>query len=126
MSLPQKCPVCLDLYSTHANVREISDFVYHIDCPICGKFELGRTTWEDFLDPQSSIGTKLTPSQRARITHRTRTATVAGMLKVPCLSSGFLDQYIKDGCPGPHAREQAVNAIRIIGDEIKRTAQKIR
>ncbi len=47
------------------------------------------------------------------------------MLKVPCLSSEFRDQYIKDGCPGPHAREQAVNAIRIIGDEIKRTAQKI-
>lgn len=120
------CPVCLNAYSTPASVRDvINGWDYRVDCPVCGRFDLVRKAYDDFLDPQSGIGQKLTPIYRARIAHKLRTATTTGLSGLPKLTSDFLERFIKDGCPGPSPAGQATNAIKYVGDEVGLTGNRI-
>lgn len=115
------CPICL---SSNAKVVGI-DWSYRVDCTICGGFILERKAWDDFLNPQTGVGHNLRPFHRARISHKIRTAKEFGAGKLPQITSEFVDRFIKDGCPGPTPKRQALNAIRFIGDEISRTGEVI-
>jgi hypothetical protein len=117
------CPVRLDAYFTTVKGM-IAGWNYHVDCPICGKFELDRDAYDDFLDVETGRGKRLNTIDRARIAHKIRTAITAGSSK-PKVESEFLRRYIEQGCPSPSPREQAVNAIRYIGDLISRTGEHI-
>lgn len=121
MSSP--CPVCLNAYGTVAVSSEYG-LNYQINCPICGKFTLERSTYEDYLDPLGAVGAKLTQTNRARISHKIRPASDGSRLVR--IEPDFLARYIAEGCPGPSPQEQAITTLRYLGDEIKRTGEKVK
>lgn len=63
---------------------------------------------------------------RARIAHKLRASVKNDFDPQPKLTSDFLELYLKEGCPGPSPREQAISAIRYIGDAVSKTGEKLR
>ncbi len=123
---PKPCPVCLNAYQTKAQIAQgAGDWGYRLDCPICGRFDLDREANDDFLDPMSAVGSKLSTVKRARIAHRLRDGAPIGPANLPRLTSEFLEQFIKEGCPGPSPSEQATNAIKYIGEEVSQSGERI-
>lgn len=116
------CPVCLNEHSSPAQVTTASGG-YKVDCPVCGRFGLSEEAWDDYLEPQTGAGQKLSPLCRARMAHRIRTANSAKNSTPPKLDSHFVSRFIDDGCQGPTPVEQAVNVIRYIGDEISHSGE---
>ena len=114
------CPVCLGLYLKPAKVAPAAGG-YSVDCPACGPFALSDETWEDYLDPQSGPGSKLTSTQRAHLSHRLRKASFAGRERRPKIDSDFVQRFIADGCPGPTPAQQAENLIELVGDSVARS-----
>jgi nucleoside 2-deoxyribosyltransferase len=45
--------------------------------------------------------------------------------KRPKLTREFIEGFISDGCPGPHPAEQAVKAVRFIGDAVSKSGTHI-
>lgn len=121
---PEKCPVCLRAYSKPAQVNLV-DNRYQIDCPACGRFALTEEAWEDFFDPDSRPGRKLTPLCRARLAHRIRTGRSQTSSNQLLLDSGFVAEFIDSDCPGPNPAQQATNIIRFIGDEVSTRGEKL-
>lgn len=123
MVMPDKCPVCLNRHSESANVTSGADGLGHlIDCPVCGRFYVPRTAWDDYLDPQSHVGGKLSEVARARLAHVVKTWTASSR---PSLTSDFLERFTNDGCPGPSPAEQATEAIRFVGDFVSKTGEHL-
>ena len=120
-----KCPVCLDTHSGPVQLIDTGSG-FRVDCPVCGRFELSREAWEDYLDPLSGEGHKLSLLCRARMAHKIRTANSDTRSTPPYLDQDFVRIFIDDGCPGPTPAEQAVNAIRYIGDEISRSGELLK
>ena len=121
-----KCPVCLNVHSEPATVRDdAAGWGYQIDCPVCGRFDVNRDTWEDYLDPNSQVGRKLSALGRARLAHAVKTATTSGPSGVTRLPSDFLERFTKAGCPGPSPAEQAAKAIRFVGDLVSETGERL-
>jgi len=58
--------------------------------------------------------------------HKIRTANSDTRSTPPNLDRDFVRIFIDDGCPGPTPAEQAVNAIRYIGDEISRSGELLK
>jgi hypothetical protein len=98
---------------------------YGVDCPACGPFALSEEAWEDFLDPQSGTGSKLTAVQRARLSHRLRRAHAAGERR-PKMDSEFVERFIHDGSPGPTPAEQAEHLIELVGDYISGSGTRLK
>ncbi|MCH8111949.1 MAG: hypothetical protein IH905_08365 [Proteobacteria bacterium] len=98
---------------------------FRVNCPICGRFDLIRETWDDYLDPNSPVGQKFSVLGRARLSHVVKTATVLGPSGLPRLDSDFLKRFEKDGGPGPSPAEQALKAIKFIGDFVSETGERL-
>jgi nucleoside 2-deoxyribosyltransferase len=118
------CPVCLNKYSDQSRITN-GHGGSRIECEICGRFSLSDEVWEDFLDPQSGAGSKLTEVQRSRLAHKLRTAVASESIKWPKLDYDFLSRFRSEGFPGPNMAEQAKNLIRFVGEEISKTGLKI-
>jgi hypothetical protein len=118
------CPVCNNAFGTTATIR-LAEWRYRVQCPICGDFDLDRGADDDFLNPNSPSGKKLTVVQRARIAHRIRSSIAYDSSSRPHLTSNFLEDFIKRGCPGPSPAEQVTNAVRFIGSLMNHTGQRI-
>jgi len=125
VTLGNRCPVCLGAFLKPASVMEAGGG-YRVDCPACGSFAVGEEAWDDFLDPQSGPGSKLTSVQRARISHRLRVASRDGSAKKPKLSEDFVSRFIADGYPGPTPAEQADAIIEVVGDSVAATGARMR
>jgi len=119
-----RCPVCLGDYLGPAKILE-GGGGYRVDCPACGPFGLQAEAWDDFLDPLSPLGSKLTAAQRARLSHRIRRAGADGKERRPKLDSDFVERFIDDGCPGPTPAEQAERLIQLVGDRVSRSGEKL-
>jgi len=120
------CLICANLFGTKATLASgVDGWGYRIDCPICGRFDLERDAFEDYLDPITSRGKRLKPIQRARIAHKLRTAITSGPAGLPKLTSDFLSRYIKDGCPGPTPTEQTTKTIRLVGEAVSETGEAV-
>ncbi len=124
MPTPDKCPVCLNVHSEPATVSA-GEWGFRIECPICDRFDVVRETWDDYLDPESTVGRNLSALGRARLAHAVKTATTSGPSGLPRLTSDFLERFTKDGCPGPSPAEQAVKAIRFIGNSVSETGERL-
>ena len=98
---------------------------YQVNCPVCGTFTLERNAYDDFLNPEHGLGRKLKQFQRARISHKIRNAKSVDESEPPLITSDFIERYTKDGFPGPTPNEQAISAIRYIGDCINATGERI-
>jgi hypothetical protein len=81
--------------------------------------------WGDYLDPQTGQGSKLSPLCRARLSHKIRSSHSLSKA-LPFVGTDAVARFISDGCPGPSPAEQAVSLIRLIGDEISRTGEKLK
>jgi hypothetical protein len=97
---------------------------YGVDCPACGPFAIQEEAWEDFLDPKSGRGSKMTAVQRARLSHNLRMAHAAGERR-PKMDSDFVERFIDDGCPGPTPAEQAGHLIKFVGDHVLSTGTSL-
>jgi nucleoside 2-deoxyribosyltransferase len=117
------CPVGLSEHArtTHGTIG----LDYWVKCPVCGRFEIEIEAWDDYLDPESAVGKKLTAVDRARLAHIVRTAKSSGITGVPRLTSDFLERFTRDGCPGPSPAEQAAKAICYIGDFVSKFGQDL-
>jgi nucleoside 2-deoxyribosyltransferase len=124
MTGPSVCPICLNLHSSNP-VIVTGHGGSRIECKTCGMFKCSEVAWEDFLDPQSGSGAKLTAVQRARISHRIRSAGPSLTSKWPMIDSDFVDRFIADGCPGPTPAQQAANLVRFVGEEVAISGEKI-
>jgi len=123
---PKVCPVCLDKFEATAAVEHgAGGWGWRVDCQICGRFDIERSAWEEYLDPEHFIMPKLTLPDRARLAYRLRTATVRGPAGIPKLTADFVKAFIVDGCQGPTPGEQAINAIRLIGDHFNKTGERL-
>jgi nucleoside 2-deoxyribosyltransferase len=98
---------------------------YFVVCDTCGRFNLSESAYEDWLDPDSSSGKKLTPVQRSRLSYRVQTGQQISAKKWPELTADYVENFIKSGFPGPTPAEQAVNLLRFIGNEISRTGSSL-
>jgi hypothetical protein len=120
------CPVCLNADSLPAQILEDYErFLYCVTCPVCGKYDLDPNAYVGCLSPQSKVGSELTPANRARMAHRLFMSSTDKPQKTRRLTSGFISQFIQDGCPGPTPAQQATNAIRFVGTLIDRTGTRI-
>lgn len=118
------CPICIDNYSKLRSSSD-NDRKFIIDCEICGRYAIEREAWEDFLDPQTGRGHKLSDVCRARLSHRILIANQNISRHVTTVTSDMVEDFISDGCPGPTQAEQAKNLIRYIGDVINEDGMTI-
>jgi hypothetical protein len=127
MADPLKCPVCLNMYSREpANIGPgVDGWGYRVNCPICGRFDVTRETWDDYLDPDSTMGRKLLPLARARLSHRLRTTTSLGPARLPRLELDALQSIFDEGIPGPTPAQQAQNIVRLLGDYVSKTGSTL-
>jgi hypothetical protein len=114
--------VCLGKYLTGAKIAS-AGAGYRVDCPACGRFAISEDAWEDFLDPQSAPGHKLSAVQRANLSHRLRKASADDK---PKIDSEFLERFIADDARGATPAEQAENLLQLVGDEVSKTGQRIK
>lgn len=124
MGAPDKCPVCLNIHSDNAKIKS-GGWGFRVNCSICGRFDVVRETWDDFLDPESPVAGKISELGRARLAHVIKTATASGPSGLPRLTSDDVERFIKAGCPGPSPGEQAVKAVRILGDSISQMGDRL-
>lgn len=121
MPKPAVCPICL--HST-AEIGQV-EWDYQVRCPICGSFILAREVWDDYLDPNEVGGKRLAPFHRARLSHRIRSAGSENKNRPPVVTADFIEGMKKDGFPGPTPAEQAINAVRYIGDTVLSTGKHV-
>jgi hypothetical protein len=121
----QYCPICLGIFVEAARVQPSADG-YGVDCPACGNFAITEEAWEDQLDPQIGAGSRLTPVQRARLSHRIRRARSKEGNRRYRIDGAFVGRFVNDGCPGPTPANQASNIIQFIGDHIYQSGNKLK
>lgn len=119
-----RCPICLNLHSVCATVTKTHPG-FISDCPVCGRFGVSEEAWDDWLDPDSAPGSRLSSADRARLSHRIRSAQHSGSTRFPTMDSTFIEQFIKSGCPGPNPADQIINIIKYIGDEVSRSGERV-
>jgi nucleoside 2-deoxyribosyltransferase len=120
-----QCPICLDKYSILSKITcDHGDC--RIECLTCGIFGVSEEAWEDFLDPETGHGSRLTTVQRSSISHKVRTARFDENSIWPKIYCDFLNRFETDGFPRPNPAEQAKNLIQFIGNEISKTGERIK
>jgi hypothetical protein len=124
VSAPLNCPICFNAHETKSLVDPYREG-YVVDCEACGRFNLSKEAWEDFLDPNCREGKKLSPVYRSRLSHRIQESQKSSQGNRPTVVSSDLEAFIRDGCPGPTPAQQAANLLRIVGDEISRTGHPL-
>ena len=111
-----RCPVCLSPNGSTCRKR-IHDDSFIFECDICGTFRTSREAFEDTLDPDLS---RLSPIERASLSHRLRTTAQESAQ----ITTGWLEHFLANSAlPSPAI--QAANIIRFIGDEVLRTGERI-
>jgi hypothetical protein len=118
------CPICLGAYLKPAKVVP-SAVGYGVNCPSCGSFAISEETWDDFLDLQSAPGSKLSTTQRARLSHRIRKSADASERR-PMIESDFVKRFIADGCPGPTRAEQSEHLVELVGDHVSKSGERLK
>lgn len=123
MNKPSMCPVCLNAHSELASTKS-GDWEFRVDCPVCGRFDVDKEAWGDYLDPDSPTN-RLSVLDRAHLSHIVKTATVAGPSGLPRLNSNFLRRFEKNPGQGPSPAEQAVQAIKYIGNFVSQAGERL-
>ncbi|UCI23853.1 hypothetical protein [Mesorhizobium sp. B2-8-5] len=117
------CPVCLNANGAKVELRKgMGDL--GVSCDNCGRFVISDEANEDYLETNSGPGQRMTPTQRARLSHRIRTSQRNSDIR-PRIESDLIERFFRDGCPGPNPAQQTRNLIRHIGDHVSRTGQRI-
>ncbi len=119
-----KCPICLDKFDIIKSCS-LAYGGWAIDCEICGKYVIMKEAWENYLDPLTGAGHKLSEVCRARLAHKVRTAQPVDGDRVVNVTREIIKNFVESGCPGPSPAEQAKNLIRFIGDEFNKTGDKL-
>lgn len=121
MSNKPTCPVCLSEHTANRPHLQIQGDRYSFDCEICGRFDLSKSLYAGPLDPERPPPT---PLQRAALSHWIRRSAQENQTP-PFLTTDAYERFMKDAhLPTP--AQQAVNAIRYIGDEVRRTGKKVK
>lgn len=112
------CPVCAGADGNNLRNQSVGADRTDFDCTACGQFGvvgslLAGTTLE-----------KLTPLQRAALSHRVRSA-FQEQGKPPLLTTDWFNKFMEDDTGLPSPAIQAANVIRYVGDEIKKTGRAI-
>lgn len=115
--MSERCPVCFSKHAPPALIQADGDR-YHIQCETCGRFDVSGTVMTTM--PSSSVMTVL---QRAALSHRLRRSAAANNVP-PFLSTHALDQFLENPAL-PTPAEQATNAVRSIGEEVRRSGEKL-
>ena len=119
-----QCPVCLNFYGTEAQTAS-SDGGLHVNCELCGRFTVTDVAFEDFLNPIGASGSQLSEMHRARIAYKLRSGNIDSASNRPLVKSDFLENFIREGCPGPSPSEQALNIVRFIGAEVTKAGNPL-
>lgn len=115
MADTEKCLICQNKYggSCQKSPSTLASSLY--ECTICGRFRLSHTVASGLLD-------RLTPLQRAALSHRIREAQKSD--EPPLLTSHWLEAFLQNPrLPSPAM--QALNAVRFIGDSVSATGEKV-
>jgi len=119
MSNTIRCPVCENASGGKClkvpTRRDTSGY----ECEVCGKYEITRSALDDWFAANQS---RLTPIQRAALSHRLRTAVRES--KPLMITTDWLKHFAADsGLPSPAV--QAANIIRYVGDEVSRSGEPL-
>ena len=115
------CPICRNEEGTQCEQlsptgADRSGFA----CQFCGTFELSGSLYAGRLDPAREA---LSPIERAALGHSIRIANVERN-ETPLITSSWLETFLKTAqLPSPAI--QAANAIRYIGDFVRREGKKL-
>jgi hypothetical protein len=92
-----------------------------LNCEVCGPYKVAGSALSTSLNPQAP---RLTPIQRAILSHRIREANDAGK-DPPLLTTFAVDDVIENGrLPTP--AQQATNILRFVGQHVERTGHPLR
>jgi hypothetical protein len=116
------CPVCLNVNGAKVELRRGING-QSVDCDNCGGFTISDEAVEDYLDAEFGQGQRVTPVQRARLSHRIRSG--GGESGRPKIEADFVERFFQDGCIGPDPTQQVRNLVRYIGDRISATGERI-
>ena len=111
------CAICLskdgfDCESSGMGGRDGTLF----DCPVCGKFSVSRNALNEHLSPENENLDRL---KRATLSHRTRLKFELGD-ETAMLMTYDIERFLESTPKLPNPSQQAMNAIRFIGDAVQR------
>ncbi|QUT06001.1 hypothetical protein KFK14_00360 [Sphingobium phenoxybenzoativorans] len=109
------CPVCLSADGYGCTVEPFGSRDARLfDCDVCGAFAVSRTALDDYLELRMPGMTRI---KRAAISHKIRVNN--DRLPEPWMLTTYeLESLISDGLPLPTPNQQALNAMRYIGDRV--------
>jgi len=110
-----KCPVCLsqDGYKCLSHPFGTRDATF-FDCEVCGKFAVSRTALVDFHELSLPGMTRV---KRAAISHQIRLNTGRNS-ETKMFTTYDLESLVSEGLSLPSPAQQAVNALRYVGDRV--------
>jgi hypothetical protein len=114
------CPVCKNTHAGPCHLNSTTGDRSRFSCAVCGVFELSGTAYAGPLDPERSTLTNL---ERLALSHNIRRQTDTESA-VPLIMSDWLDDFRKSASL-PTPALQAANAIRWIGDKVRRNLEEL-
>jgi hypothetical protein len=118
MSDLTQCPICQGKWGrTFTQILPKTFDGEHVDCEVCGEFKISGSSLAD--QTLRNLGDR----QRAFAAYKLRKNQAEGL--VPKISSDWIKELSNDDSfPSPN--QQAVNAIRFIGDDVHKTGAPIK
>lgn len=116
------CAICLsrDGYDSQASRYENRDADL-FDCPVCGRFAASRNALIESLSPENP---RLSRLLRAVLSHRNRLKN-SRTRNIDVIMTYDVEKLIEDSPSLPSPAQQAVNAIRFIGEQIQQNFQPL-